>query len=215
MTVDSMQSSPQIAVNFNGLVGTIPFDTGMREFMYFKEEWIKALQQNKIVFETIDKGFGSSGFGAFGPQPAEEKQLLKFPAIQIGNGRFEHVFTETIKAGTPVIGTRLLDYGNMILDYINKQYYFFPKTATIDMEEKHWPVDLTIKDGKLIIGTTWGRSNGLVKIGEQILNIDGRDYTQHVELCDLIAIKPTLHDKTTLVVKDAKGKTRTVVINKE
>jgi len=219
MLVDSMQSDPQIAVSFNGLSGTIPFDTGMSNFMSFREEWITALQNNHITFEETDKGFGSNVIGAFGHQPNEEKHRLKFPAVQIGNARFENVYTETTKDGKPIIGTRILEYGNIILDYINKQYYFFPKTATaINMEEKHWPFGVTPKDGKLVITMTWSKGKDLFKLGEQVLSINGKDFT-HADICDLVTNGSLLTKKdimtATLVIKDAKGKKRTITIQKE
>ncbi|MES2428566.1 MAG: retropepsin-like aspartic protease [Bacteroidota bacterium] len=216
MVVDSIQSNPQLAVNINGLVGSIPFDTGMKNFMNFREEWMKALQNKNIAFEVTDKGFGSSVIGAFGNQANEEKYLLKFPAVQIGNARFEHVYSETTKDGIPVIGTRLLDYGNIILDYINKQYYFYPRTATIDMEEKHWPFNLTFKDGKLLIAMLWNKGSGLVKLGEQVLTIEGKDYS-HVDFCDMATKEYILDGKTTatFVIKGAQGKKRTVLVSKQ
>ncbi|MES2375806.1 MAG: retropepsin-like aspartic protease [Bacteroidota bacterium] len=216
MLVDSMQSSPQFTISLNGLTGTIPFDTGMSNFMNLKEEWVKVLQDKKTAFETIDKGFGFNVIGAFGLQAEEEKYLLKFPFVQIGLARFEHLYTETIKLGTPVIGTKLLDYGNIVLDYINKQYYFYPRTPTIDMEEKHWPLSIIPKDGKLFVSMTWNKGAGLVKTGEQVLSIDGKDYS-HPEPCELITKELLPNDKTTitLVIKDIKGKTRTVDISKQ
>jgi hypothetical protein len=215
MLVDSMQSSPQFTISLNGLTGTIPFDTGMSNFMNLKEEWVRVLQDKKTAFETIDKGFGFNVIGAFGPQADEEKYLLKFPFVQIGLARFEHLYTETIKLGTPVIGTKLLDYGNMVLDFINKQYYFYPRTATIDMEAKHWPFSMAPKDGKLVVVMVWNKGAGLVKVGEQVLSIDGKDYS-HPDLCEMVIKGLIPEDKTTttLVIKDAKGKKRTVDISK-
>ncbi len=216
MLVDSMQSSPQFMISLNGLTGTIPFDTGMSNFMNLKEELVKVLQDKKTAFETIDKGFGFNVIGIFGAQTDEEKILLKFPFVQIGLARFEHLYTETIKLGTPVIGTRLLDYGNIVLDYINKQYYFYPRTVTIDMEEKHWPLSIAPKDGKLVVAMIWNKGAGLVKMGEQVLSIDGDDYS-HTELCDLFKKDLLPKDKTTvsIVIKDAKGRKRTVEISKQ
>jgi C-terminal processing protease CtpA/Prc len=62
----------------------------------------------------------------------------------------------------------------------------------------------------------WSKGTGLVKVGEQVLSIDGKDYS-HSELCEFVTKELLPSDKTTasIVIKDAKGKKRTLQISKQ
>jgi hypothetical protein len=217
MATDSLQSQPFIAIKLCGGSLTMPFDTGMDQFITFEDQAMDIMQKGGMgqCFQVADKGFGAGMIGAFGLQPYAGKYLVKFPLLQIGDARFENVYAETNKDVTPVIGSHILNYGNVTLDYINKQFYFDPRSPSNDLDEKHWPFGFTVKDGKLVIALIWSRGKGLVQLGEQVLSIDGKDY-QNVDICTAFKMKSPLDEKTsaTLVIKDVLGKKRTLQINK-
>ncbi|MDB5147010.1 MAG: hypothetical protein JWQ57_1030 [Mucilaginibacter sp.] len=217
MTIDSLQSQLFITIKLCGASLTMPFDTGMDGFMTFEEQVMEMMKKGGLgqCFEVADKGFGAGMIGAFGLQPYTGKYLVKFPLLQIGDVHFENVYAETNKDVTPVIGSHILNYGNVTLDYINKQFYFDTRTTSNNLDEKHWPFGITVKDGKLVIALIWSRGKGLVQLGEQILSIDGKDY-QNVDICTAFKMKSPLEEKTsaTLVIKDVLGKKRTMQISK-
>jgi len=212
----NQQSDPQIEILLNGKVRlTLGFDTGDNTFLRFTDDLMDQLGKYK-AYETIANGFGATLMGENGLQANAEKHLLKIPLINIGSARFNNVVTQTNKGGIPGVGTKLLDYGDITLDFINGKFYFDAKNEVNVIDEKQWPLQATFSNGKLIIGLVWQKGMDKVKPGEQIIAVDDKD-TSHLTLCDLIGIGPILGDKQTavLTIKSADGQHRKLKIDKE
>ena len=210
------QSDPQIKIVMkNKVTLTIPFDSGDNEFLRINDKMVASLKQYAL-FDTLAKGYGASTIGLMGLQTAADKYLFKVAFFNVGNGRFDNLIVESNKDAIPAIGSKLLEYGTVTLDFINSKFYFDANTAVNDLVEKQWPLRTTFADNKLIAGVIWQKAAGLVKQGEQIIAIDDTDYS-NVTICDLVNNKPPFYGKDTavLTLKDPQGNTRKVTINKE
>ena len=212
----NQQSDPQIEILLNGKVRlTLGFDTGDNTFLRFTDDLMDQLGKYK-AYETVANGFGATLMGENGLQANAEKHLLKIPLINIGSAQFKKVVTQTNKGGIPGVGTKLLDYGDVTLDFINGKFYFDAKNEVNVIDEKQWPLQATFSNSKLIVGLVWQKGLDKVKPGEQIMAVDDKD-TSHLTLCDLIGIGPVLGDKQTavLTIKSADGQERKLKVDKE
>jgi len=210
------QSDPVIKVMLGKKVSlTLEFDTGDAGFLRFSNDYMNQLSKY-AVYEVIDKGYGASQFGGHGLQDNSDKYLLKIPSLTIGEGYFNNVITETNKGGSAAIGCRLLDYGNVTLDFINSRFYFDARNETNDLYEKHWPIRPTVIGNKLVVGVVWTKALNQVKPGEQIMAVNEKAFPE-VNLCDMINRQPIIAgtDSATVTIKDAEEKERLIDIVKE
>lgn len=212
----SIQSDPMIQIVMrNNLKLNIPFDTGDDSFFRIDEKSITDLKPYAL-FDTLAKGYGADQLSFGGLQSAANKFLFKIAPFTVGDGLFNNVTVVSNKDAIPAMGSKLLDYGVVTLDYINSKFYFDAYNKVNDVTEKHWPVQPTFANNKFVIGLVWERAKDQLKQGEQILAINDKDYS-NATLCELIAAGPALHDvdKATLTIKNAEGQIRKVVITKE
>lgn len=212
----NQQSDPQIKILLNNKVSlTLGFDTGDNAFLRFSDDLMQQLAKYNS-YGIISKGFGATTIGENGLQPSAEKYLLKIPFINIGSARFDNLVTETNKGGIPGIGTKLLDYGDVTLDFINGKFYFDAKNDANAPDNKQWPFQPTFAGGKLVVGVVWQKGMDKVKHGEQIMAVDGKDVS-NLTLCQLMDNGPILGDKQTAVItlKAPDGQERKLKIDKE
>lgn len=210
------QSDPIFKIILGNKVPVLlEFDTGDPSFLRFSEDYMKQLSKYTVC-EVIDKGYGAGQISAYGLQNNADKYLLKIPLLTIGAGSFNNVVTETNKGGSAAIGCRLLNYGNVTLDFINGRFYFDARDETNNLDEKHWPIKPTVVDNKLVVGVVWSKAKNLVKPGEQILSVNEKQFPE-ADLCNMISKQPILptEDSARVTIKDAAGKERVVQIVKE
>ncbi len=210
------QSSPVLHLMVKDKVDlSLEFDSGDNSFLRLTENETSQMEKFN-VFEVVAKGYGATTYGMLGLQKEEEKLRLKFPQITIGKASFENMTTETNKNGIPGVGTGLLKYGSLTLDFLHQKYYFDADSTVNNLAEKLWPISPGFADNKLIIGIVWNKATAKVLPGEQIVAINDIDYS-HVEFCDMINRVPALASKQTAIftIKDMDGNLRKVNIDKE
>jgi hypothetical protein len=209
------QSKPVINLKLgNKVIVQLDFDTGDNDFLRCTDRLMAWLRPYE-VYKIVGKGYGATSIGGYGLQAEADKYLLNFSFLTLGNARFEHFISETQRDGTSAIGTGILNYGDVTLDFINHRFYFKARQKRFDLNKKQWPFQPTIKDDKLVIGLVWEKGMNLVKPGEQIISVDGKDYT-HVDFCELLNAPPILSgkDSAILTIRDDQGQKRNVKIVK-
>ncbi|TDO21630.1 retropepsin-like aspartic protease [Pedobacter duraquae] len=210
------QSDPRIQIKLAKKVSmTMGFDTGDNSFLRLSEDFMNQLSKSK-VFEVLSEGYGATRISAFGEQKAADKFLLRFANFELGSGKFSNVVTYTDKNGIPGIGTKLLEYGLVTLDYMDKKFYFEPYKEITDLNETRWPFELSLDGDKLIFGAVWKSAAGQLKQGEQILAINEKEYPA-VSLCQMLTSPSVFKGLTSAVlkIKDADGAIRTVTVKRE
>jgi hypothetical protein len=216
MMTNRNQSEPIIKLTLNHKTELyLQFDTGDNSFLRLSEAQMNRLQ-NTNNFILLAKGYGASSFGGLGLQDKADKYLIKFPLLSIGSGSFRGVITETQQSGISGIGSKLLDYGLVTMDFVNSLFYFNPYQPTLDLNDKQWPFQPSVQDDKLLVGVVWEKSQPGVKAGEQIVAVDNVNYSI-VDLCELVNNKPILAGKQSaiLTIKDERGAIRKVKIVKQ
>jgi hypothetical protein len=216
ITSGNNQSDPVVRVKVNDKATMdLGFDTGDNGFLRIPEDLMNKLAKFN-VFELMAKGFGASSAGEMGLQKNADKYRLKFPVLTIGSAVFTNVITETNKQAVPGIGTKLLEYGTVTLDFIHGKFYFEANSETNDLNEKQWAFSPALVGDKLVVGVVWGNAANDVKPGQQITTINGTDYSK-VALCDVLTSKSILggSEAATITIKDEQGNVKTIHIKKE
>ena len=209
-TKKDKQSSPVFILNVDAKVtGEFKFDSCDSGFLELSNGYMDIFKDHQADFEILDKGYGTNSFGGNGAENINIKYRLKFPALKIGNAILKNVKTETVLNNTGTdsrIGSKLLDYGVLTLDYLHGKLYFDPFTPETDLSEKSWPLSPTYSDGKLVIGVVWGKMKDAVKPGMQITAVNGFSFKQ-VDFCKLFTQKSILQgqEKANLTIKDENG----------
>lgn len=215
ITNTSYQSNPIIKIELkNNITVDLGFDTGDNEFLRISEELLSQLPDSG-VYEILAKGYGANTIGGLGLQQSAEKYLLRFPQIKIGNGLFNNTIMETNKSGSSAIGSKILLYGVVTLDFIHSKFYFNSTKKDNEVREKQWPFVPTVINDRLAVGVVWDKYKNEVKPGQRIVAIDNVDYAD-VTLCDMLNRPHILAGKETAVItiKDDQGNLQKIQISK-
>ncbi|QNK64151.1 clan AA aspartic protease [Pedobacter sp. PAMC26386] len=215
ITNTSYQSNPIIKVILkDNITINLGFDTGDNEFLRISEDLVSQLPDSG-VYNILAKGYGANTIGGLGLQQSAEKYLLKFPVLKVGNGVFNNVIVETNKSGTSAIGSKILKYGIVTLDFIHNKFYFNSKQQNNEVKEKQWPFVPTVINDRLSIGVVWDKYKNEVEPGQQIITIDEVDYSK-VTLCDMLNRPHILAGKeaANITLKDDRGNLRKIQISK-
>ena len=174
------------------------------------------IEQN--VIQDMKKGIGSSSIGMLGNADVEEQYLVKIPQMEISGAVFNGLQVETTSGESySKLGTRLFDFGNVVVDYINGLFYFEPFNEISKVNEKLFHISPTVSDGKLFVGIIWDADlANQISVGDQIVSVDDIDYT-NVEMCDLMTIGVELNGKNraTFGIKNAFGEVRRITLERK
>lgn len=218
MYLTTNQSLPLVTLEYLGKgSGSIPtlFDTGSAGFIEHSLSQFMQIEQAQ-VFDIQAKGKGKSTLGLYGFGKDTTQYRLKLPELKINGTSFKNVNLITTLGDDSTIGSRVLDYGVVTLNYKDKKFYFEPDEATYDLSEGLFPVSLIPVGNQLRVGTIWEEQlKEKLTPGDQVIAIDGIDYTT-VSSCDIIKKEAIFMGKTQaiLTLRDTNGTTRKVTIFK-
>ncbi|UIR57433.1 retroviral-like aspartic protease family protein [Sphingobacterium sp. SRCM116780] len=212
------QSSPFLTTTVKGKgKGKIEllFDTGM-EGMFDLALKHYAILEKENIFDELAKSNGQGLLGLNGLGNDTIQHLLRVPELTINGTLFKNVSIQTTPNLNSRIGANLLKYGIVTVDYKNKKFYFEPFDTTVDLLEKHFPITISIKKNKAVIGTVWDEKlKDEISQGDELLAVDDMNY-EDINPCDLITKTKILEGKTqvTLTLKNSKGLLKKIFISK-
>jgi len=131
-----IQSSPVIKVHLgDGVTEELLFDTGFDGFYNVAKEKFDLFRNsgNVQVLRTEQR---SDVYGMYGEEVATSKSKLLIPEYKIGGFCFKNVVAYTTNSSNSKLGAKLLNCGDVILDYINERFYLQPysSSGSISME---------------------------------------------------------------------------------
>ena len=165
---------PFIELNVGaGVIETVMFDSGSGAFYeMISATASEALRENAAAL--LSKGYGSSGIGMAGAASAGEHNLIRLFELRVSTGRFQNIVTESMDAPYSRLGSQLLDYGTVTIDYASSAFYFEPfESAPQDLYKKRWNVDFTMANGHVVIACVWGDLVEKISPGDRVLKIVG------------------------------------------
>jgi len=217
--LDKLQSSPYIETHVGDKASVmIPmlFDTGDSKFFSIALEHYNACEKMEI-FEVLAESRGNGIIGAYGPESDTIQYRLQMQKVNINGAIFKNANAQTTIDKNSSIGSKLLNFANVTLDYRNKKFYIEPFQTSSYLNAGLFPVSITMKDRKAVIGIVWDPGlKDKIAVNDELLSIDEDIYTQ-VSPCDLLLKSKTFEGKDTATVKlrSSSGKIKKIVLNRK
>ncbi|MCD6543998.1 MAG: hypothetical protein J7K34_05770, partial [Flavobacteriaceae bacterium] len=130
------------------------------------------------------------------------------PKIKIANTSFTNFVSTTTHDKYSKIGTDILEYGNITIDYINKRFYFEPiQKEEINLREKLLGFKPAYIDDEIVIGFVWDKDlKELISFGDEIIEVNNINIKE-ADLCDLVIKKNIFQnsEKFNILVRKKNG----------
>ena len=192
MKLDPYQSRPFIKIDlYQGeqvfVTDVVIFDTGFTGFYtmvtrFYNQcnDWCNTFFNDNdcVFFDKIAESEGSFTFSIYGVAENQRHLLLNIPKLDINRTIFNNVVITATNDSTSRIGSELLQYGKVTLDFINKRFYFeaFEYIAKDGLSERPWAIGTTWQNDKLVVGIIWDKElESQINLGDEILSINGID----------------------------------------
>lgn len=208
---------PLVVVKLSGeALDTVMFDSGAGGFFDLSERTYRRLQSEK-AWILLSRGRGVLSLGAGGLEENALKYRVKIPLLTIGSGQFANVVTQTTAGNDSRLGSGLLNYGSVVLDYRKGLFYYRPyEEAVKEMFRKDWNVVITAMNDELKAGFVWESMWGELKGGEKVVEVNGKRFDKvdvwQAMTTDLVGLSG---EEAEIVVVDETGKEKKLVIRKE
>ena len=150
------------------------FDTGFPGFLDVRRKDITDA-------DTLDTAVGSITAGIYGTTDEERLMLLRLDSLRIGDCVFRQVTTNLQSANDFVLGSSVLKFGSMVIDYHSRQMIFRPYHYDNGVTVANTFNDFVMMprdDDNLYVTLVWSksRSHALgVRVGDRLSSIDGID----------------------------------------
>ena len=181
-------------------VYSVLFDTGDSDGFF-------TLALNKLnsrVANIIAESEGSFSMGVHGVYKKQKHILLSVPNIEIGVTTFNNVIVTTTNSSHSRIGTKLLEYGKVTLDYKRKHFYFEPLDSINTNKPVENPLTFysTVQNEKIVVGHIWDKQlEAQLNLGDEVLSINGIDI-QSKNLCELFRLEIPSNDNNIWELRD-------------
>lgn len=220
---DQFQSNPYLKIDIKNkdaeATETLLFDSGMVGLYDLSlGVYENALSQKINLFSLLYQAKGAYSLGIHGVESQKEHFMLSIPELNFAGVTLKNITTTTTSDTKSRIGSKILSYGDVVVDYPGRQLYFNPyQDGAIDLAEKNWPVQPVIKDDKFVVGIVWDAAlNDRINEGDEILKFGEFDFSD-MNPCESFKLnrKPQT-DTAVMVLKDIKtGEVKNVELVKK
>jgi hypothetical protein len=214
------QSSPVITIglkNKKRAKEQVLLDTGMNALYDLSLNNFNLFQEHEI-FNVLASARGSNSMGLFGLAQDTVQYRLRFPEMDINNVKILNAPAQTTADDNSRIGSSILDYGVMTIDYINKKFYLTPYDHNaIDASEKAFPIDYVPRNNQLHVSFVWDNTlSDRITVGDQIIAIDDISY-EHIDICDLVTNDNIFKgkDSVKLITRNSRGEHLETVLERK
>lgn len=192
------QKSPYIWININGNKNArehLLIDTGMKGFYDLSKKNFGVLQKSN-VFNIHSTGDGSSGISLFGASKKNKQYRIVVPKLKLNNTEFKNIVAETTNDDNSRIGTKILNYGILTIDFKNKRLYFDSEKDVIEINKKHLGFNLSIKNEKLVVGIVWDEVlKNDIEFGDEIIELNGLNI-ENIPVCKFLNSESIFNNNT-------------------
>jgi hypothetical protein len=213
------QKSPFIALNLfgkNNEKGSeyALLDTGM-DGLYDISNRINTIFQKENIVEKLATNIGASDVGIFGVNVSKEQQLIKVNAVEINQTTFENIVTTTTDDNNSRIGLDLLKYGDVIIDFKSKKFYFEAEKK-IDLNDKHPIVSLSLDENKkIIVGHVWNNDYlDKIQFGDEVIRLNNYNFRE-LNVCDILTTRQLIKSKSSYEMEILRKDNTTFIIKIE
>lgn len=197
LSLSEGQSSPYMWIRLKGDGNAreyVLFDTGMQGFYDMSLDNYDKLQELG-AFDESESGKGAKSVGLFNNSESRRHYRVTIPQIDVGSFEFHNVKTVTMSADRSRIGSEILKYGKVTIDYKNSKLYFEPVVELRDLAEKSLGFSPTIRDGEVIVGIVWSEEfPEKLNYGDKILSVNGKQISGE-DPCEFLSEASPFHSE--------------------
>lgn len=155
---------------------TAMLDIGANSLLTISSDSVSTLTRQKAL-SVIDEGYGATSIGASGVEQNNTKYRMQIDTLRMGAVNFVNIRIENTPSPLSRIGSSLLSYGNIAIDYPKQKLYYTPhESRMFNFMQKDWDVTITAYHNKLIAGVVWGKLRNELEAGTQIVAINGKRF---------------------------------------
>ena len=164
----------------------------------------RSLEQEGVM-EQQERGYGRSSYSVSGPEKPREQSRGILPELWIGQVRLEQVPVRTTGGPVSLLGTFLLEYGDITIDYRKKRFYYTVFTEDTRMKTERFPVSVLFDEGRMVIGVVWDETlKPIIREGDTVLSVNGNP-TEQFNICGYFTGDFTLEPGMVFRVKTETG----------
>lgn len=147
--------------------------------------------------DTLDTAVGSITAGIYGKTDDERVMMLRLDSLCIGGCVFRQVTTNLQSANDLVLGSAVLKYGSMVIDYNTHQMIFSPYHYDNGVTVANTFGDFVMmlrEDDNLYVTLVWSKSRSYalgLRLGDRLTRIDGIDVSDNP--CAYMNLAPGNH----------------------
>lgn len=211
------QNIPYIIIGLSKeLREQVMFDTGSSSFYEMSESIYHKIANARGII-TLSKGNGVLAMGVAGMEKKSDKYRVQVDSMNLGTGIFTNVITVTMSDLSSRIGSGLLKYGSVTLDFPGNKFYFVPNdTMPVDMNYKSWNVEVIASGDSLMAGFIWQSMAGQLQGGEKVVAINGKRCDKVDPAKALTTSLPRIEgEEAVITVIDKNGHEKKLTIRKE
>ncbi|BDD12052.1 hypothetical protein FUAX_44840 (plasmid) [Fulvitalea axinellae] len=178
---------------FEKLSENVLFDTGDPALYSPCENMLdQVLAQRDVKSQILEESEGAANYGLFGLAKSSGLHYLELGRLRIDGTEIKGYRNNTHASGHSKLGSGLLDYGTVTLDYRRKRFYFEPYDNNRELEAKNRRLGAyyNLRGDKMTVSLVWKASpiyRQGVRRGFELISFDGEDlrkmdYCQKFEL---------------------------------
>ncbi len=173
------QNIPFVTVNLGGgLIETAMFDSGDDCLVSPGFDLVSEMGQSNPMISVLAYGRGSNGIGMGGASSVTDRVRLLLKDFRMGTAKFRNVSTVSIGGSGTRLGTALLDYGVVTIDFQHPAFYFEAfSSQPVDLYKPAWNLDITYGQGYPVVSGVWADTkdgfDGMPAIGDRITAVNG------------------------------------------
>ncbi|MEN5054016.1 retropepsin-like aspartic protease [Sphingobacterium kitahiroshimense] len=191
MELSDVHSTPYINLNFDKnnvkVLDRVLFDTGANCFYDMSLETYNSLKGDSNLIKTLAQTDGVTSLGLHGKGQEQKVFALKIPKLFINDQVFSNVNTITSSGSESLLGTKILKYGKITLDYKQRRFFFEPY-ENIELKNigKIREVGHIFHNNKFIIGVVYSKNlEKIVNVGDEILEIGNKNFA-NTSFCEAL-----------------------------
>lgn len=164
-------------------VDTVMFDSGAADFYEMSTSTYQRLGKRSKALHHLASGHGVLSMGVAGLAQQSLLHRLRIPKLHIATSPFRDVTTITTDGRDSRIGSRILNYGDVIIDYRQRLFYYQPHDVenTPRLYQKEWDVVLVVQNNQITAGIVWDERLP-IHMGDRILAVNGTRLPEQVDL---------------------------------
>lgn len=167
---------------------TVMLDLGDEKTYTMSTASFQRLRGKDCALKILNEGRGVLSMGAAGVENSAMKWRVLADSMLIGDLRLDSVTTVTTSAPTSRIGSSILNFACLTIDYPNNVCYlqpFSPDSIPV-LYKPEWSVVLTCQNNILTAGLVWDANGSTMKGGERVVEVNGKRFDGKIDLHEAI-----------------------------